>query len=130
MLIHLDKHSGKPVFRQIVDQVSQSIAGGNLRPGDKLASVRELAKDLRVNPMTVSKAYSTLETDGLVERRKGVGIFVAYLSIDEDEREAPLREALERASRLSHRLGVEPEQALHLFAQALESERTKGVPDE
>ncbi len=126
MLIHLDKHSGKPVFRQIADQVSQSIAGGGLGPGERLASVRDLAKELQVNPMTVSKAYSTLEADGLVERRRGIGIFVAQCTIAEEERIEPLREALSRAARLSHRLDIKTDHALRLFSEALDQPTQTG----
>lgn len=68
--------SGLPIYRQIIDQVHALIAGGNLRPGDLLPSVRQVAQAAAINPMTVSKAYSRLEVDGVVERVRGQGMRV------------------------------------------------------
>lgn len=69
--------SGLPIYRQIMDQVHALIAGGNLRPGDLLPSVRQVAQAAAINPMTVSKAYSRLEADGVVERVRGQGMRVS-----------------------------------------------------
>lgn len=69
--------SGLPIYRQIMEQVHALIAGGNLRPGDLLPSVRQVAQAAAINPMTVSKAYSRLEADGVVERVRGQGMRVA-----------------------------------------------------
>ena len=71
MLISIDHHSGVPVFRQIIDQVRFHIASGLLSPGDELPSTRSLSSELGLNPMTVSKAYSLVEAEGIVERRRG-----------------------------------------------------------
>lgn len=76
MLIIADPHSGVPVFRQIVEQVRFHVASGLLKPGDELPSTRALSAQLAVNPMTVSKAYSLLEADGLLERRPGLPLVV------------------------------------------------------
>ena len=82
MLLEIDHHSGVPIYRQIIEQVRQQIMAGQLSEGEQLMSVRELAAQLRVNPMTVSKAYALLEVEGLVERRRGVGLFAARLRKD------------------------------------------------
>jgi GntR family transcriptional regulator len=66
--------SGVPIYRQFADQVHALVAGGKLRPGDMLPSVRQVATAAEVNPMTVSKAYSRLEADGVVERVRGQGM--------------------------------------------------------
>ena len=79
MLLEIDHHSGVPIYRQIIDQVRKQIMAGQLVEGGQLMTVRELAERLKVNPMTVSKAYSLLEIEGLVDRRRGVGLFVAQL---------------------------------------------------
>jgi GntR family transcriptional regulator len=63
--------SGVPIYRQLVEQVRRLIAGGQLPPGTELPSVRELAVTHAVNPMTVSKAYSLLEAEGLLQRNRG-----------------------------------------------------------
>ena len=68
--------SGLPIYRQIMDQVRALIAGGRLAAGELLPSVRQLAADLQVNMMTVSKAYARLEAEGLIERVRGTGMRV------------------------------------------------------
>ena len=83
MLLEIDHHSGQPIYRQVIEQIRRQIMAGQLAPGDQLMSVRELAGRLRVNPMTISKAYSLLEVEGLLERRRGVGLFVAKLRKDQ-----------------------------------------------
>ena len=69
--------SGTPLYRQLVDQVRRLIAGGQLPPGAELPSVRDLAAQYAVNPMTISKAYALLETEGLLERNRGKPMTVA-----------------------------------------------------
>ena len=63
MLIEVDRHSGVPVYRQIMDQIKFHVAGGLLRPGAELPSTRTLSAALGLNPMTVSKSYSLLEME-------------------------------------------------------------------
>jgi GntR family transcriptional regulator len=63
--------SGVPIYRQLIDQIRRLIAGGQLPPGAELPSVREIAIAHAVNPMTVSKAYSLLEAEGLLQRNRG-----------------------------------------------------------
>ncbi|MET0336726.1 MAG: GntR family transcriptional regulator [Caulobacter sp.] len=66
----------QPIWRQIRDRVVAMILDGHLAPGDPLPSVRTVAADSRVNPLTVLKAYQQLADDGLVEKRRGLGMFV------------------------------------------------------
>src|SRR5829696_5019926 len=72
--------SGVPIYRQLLDQIRSQIASGRLPADSFLPSVRQLAQQLQVNPMTVSKAYSLLERDGLVELLRGQGMRVKSLS--------------------------------------------------
>jgi GntR family transcriptional regulator len=67
----LNPASGIPIYRQLVEQVRRLVAGGQLPPGAELPSVRELALAHAVNPMTISKAYSLLEAEGLLQRNRG-----------------------------------------------------------
>lgn len=67
----LNPHSGTPIYRQLVEQVRRLVASGSLAPGDALPSVRELAREHAVNPMTISKAYALLETEGLLTHNRG-----------------------------------------------------------
>ena len=66
----------QPIWRQIKDRVLAAILDGGIKEGEPLPSVRQVALDLHVNPLTVSKAYQELADDGLVERRRGLGMFV------------------------------------------------------
>lgn len=69
--------SGVPIYRQLIDQVLALVASGKLAEGDLLPSVRQVAQAAAVNPMTVSKAYSQLESQGVVTRIRGQGMRVA-----------------------------------------------------
>ena len=73
----LNPNSGIPIFRQLREQVRRMVLSGQLRPGTELPSVRELAAAHAVNPMTISKAYSLLEAEGLLERNRGKPMTVA-----------------------------------------------------
>lgn len=85
MLLTIDHHTGVPIYKQIVEQIRDQVMAERLAEGDQLVSVRELAAQLNVNPMTVSKAYSALEAECLVERRRGVGLFVARIQTRKKE---------------------------------------------
>lgn len=73
----LNPQSGIPIYRQLVEQVRRMVAGGQLKTGDELPSVRELALEHAVNPMTISKAYSLLEVEGLLMRQRGKPMQIA-----------------------------------------------------
>jgi GntR family transcriptional regulator len=89
-LLTIQPASAEPIYRQIVGQLRRLIAGGQLPPGELLPSVREVAGFHAVNPMTVSRAYSLAESEGLLERLRGKGMTVAAQS----------RPALSQAQRL------------------------------
>lgn len=78
----LNPSSGVPIYRQIVQQARFAIASGRIKPGDRLPSVRAIATQLGINPMTVSKAYSTLEQAGVVVRHPGIGMAVSEAGAD------------------------------------------------
>ena len=77
MLIRLNFKSGRPAYLQIVEQVKYAAANGELRAGDPLPSIRVLAEELRVNRNTVAKAYTELEREGVVETRRGKGVYLS-----------------------------------------------------
>ncbi|MCY3811841.1 MAG: GntR family transcriptional regulator [Gammaproteobacteria bacterium] len=81
-MLVLNPSSGVPIYRQIVDKTRRLVATGELAPGDKLPSVRAIATELGINPMTVSKAYSMLDQAGIVVRRAGIGMVVAKAGAD------------------------------------------------
>ena len=77
MLLSIDPNDSRPVFRQITDEVQRCIAVGVLKPGEPLPAVRSLAAELKVNPNTVQHAYRTMEQEGIVYVKRGIGTFVA-----------------------------------------------------
>lgn len=121
MQMHFDIVPGSPVpiYRQIVEQLRRQVAGGQCRPGDELPSVRALAQQHAINPMTVSKAYSLLEAEGLLERRRGLGMVVAAAGASAASPAELLRPALQSAAQQARQLGLDADTALALFAQCL-----------
>ena len=75
--IQITAGSNKPVYKQIVEQISEAIAKGQVRPSDKLPPVRKLAAELVINPNTVARSYTILEQTGLVNTRTGSGTYVS-----------------------------------------------------
>jgi GntR family transcriptional regulator len=114
-----------PIYRQIVEQVQRCIASGQCAAGDELPSVRALAQLHAINPMTVSKAYSLLEAQGLLERRRGMGMFIAELpqAVQPKSRLALLEPTLSAAAVQAIQLGLSDKQALELFTQCLKQAR-------
>lgn len=115
--------STEPIYRQLMAQVRRCVAGGQLRAGDEMPSVRELAQSLAVNPMTISKAFSLLEAEGVLERRRGLAMVIAAdrsKARPVAERLALLKPSLDRAAREAHELQLAPAQALSLFRTVLD----------
>ena len=127
MLIVVDPHSGVPVYRQLMDQIKFHIASGLIKPGDELPSTRGLSAELGVNPMTISKAYSYLEKEQVVERRPGRPLVVkAYEDQQIRERKfEQLRESLALTATMVKQLGIEPREALAIFNSLLTEEDTE-----
>jgi GntR family transcriptional regulator len=73
----LQPTSGVPIYRQLIDQVRRLVASGQLAAGTELPSVREVAAEYTVNPTTISKAYSLLESEGLLQRNRGKPMTIA-----------------------------------------------------
>ena len=119
MLIDIDVHGGVPIYRQVIEQVRRLILTGQMAEGEQLESVANLSSRVKVNPMTISKAYGFLVQDGLVERRRGVGLFVATLPNDteKDKKTAVLAEALRKAASLAVQMEVSEHEARKLFAE-------------
>ena len=88
MVLAIDPKSGVPFYRQIIEQVKFAIARGNLKPGDRLPTMRQLAVDLSINPNTVVRAYREMEIEGVLDTHQGSGTFVS--------RQKPEIDALER----------------------------------
>ena len=98
LMIQIATGDPRPIGRQIVDAVRMKVATGELSPGDQLPSVRGLAQQLTINPNTVAKAYAELTTEGWLESRQGMGLYVAAprQRLSDDERERRLDDAIGR----------------------------------
>ncbi len=122
MRIELNFKSGLPVYLQVVEQIKAAAASGALRAGEPLPSIRPLAEQLRINRNTVAKAYTELESQGVIETVAGRGCFVR-------ENNSPYRkevrlklvaEAIDAAIVQAHHLQVEPKDFLQLVHERLE----------
>lgn len=114
---------GVPIYVQVEEQIHALIAAGQLRPGEQLPTIRELAADLRVNFNTISRAYHDLDREGIISTQRGRGTFVAGVPDEEQtlrkrakKLHAIVRSALEEASRL----GYEPDEIAEAFADEIE----------
>ena len=125
MRFSIQASSAEPIYRQIVEQVRRHVASGQSKAGDELPSVRALAQEHAINPMTVSKAYSLLEAEGLLERRRGLAMRVAaqhQAARPADERIALLRPVLARAAAEARQLQLPRHTVLQLFQTILDED--------
>ena len=121
MFIRLEPSSAVPVYRQIIDQIKYQVAGGTLRAGDRLPSVRELARRLPANQNTVLKAYELLTHEGLLSRRQGDGTFVtdAPSAIKKSERLRKVSTTLAQAAAQAVHFGITAEELHALLDQEI-----------
>lgn len=122
MKINLELESSVPIYVQVEEQIHSLIAAGQLRPGEQLPTIRELAADLRVNFNTIARAYLELDREGIISTQRGRGTFVAGVPNEEQtmrkrskKLHAIMRLALEEASRL----GYEPSEIAEAFEEEL-----------
>lgn len=125
MWFHIDPSSGAPIYRQIVDQVRQAVAGGTLSPGDRLPPVRDLAVELAINPNTVARAYQDLEREGVIETSRGRGTFVSAgaLKVADEERMERLAPVLDRLIAEAYLLGIPEDELTRLLHERLGERR-------
>ena len=119
-------NDGQPIYRQLRDRVVHMILDGVLKEGDPLPSVRNVAAEHRVNPLTVLKAYQALVDEELVEKRRGLGMFVksgARNLLAKAERQKFLNEHWPRVHATIQRLGLSPEELLKAAAASKRKER-------
>ena len=109
-------NDSQPIYRQLRDRVVAMILDGVLKEGDPLPSVRNVAAEYRVNPLTVLKGYQQLVDEGLVESRRGLGMFIntgARSLLLQGERQKFLDEEWPRIYANIQRLGLKPEELLN-----------------
>jgi GntR family transcriptional regulator len=133
IVIEVDLVSHVPIYTQIVEQIKQLIAGGELKPGDQLPTVRQLAANLRVNFNTVARAYRLLDEAGMISTQQGRGTYV--LETTSQQASARLRaEALADLTRsfmaAGARLGFDAKQVEGVVLEMLDRWKEDGVPPE
>jgi GntR family transcriptional regulator len=121
----LSPQSGTPIYRQLMDQVRWMVASNQLKPGDELPSVRELAVEHAVNAMTISKAYSLLEAEGVLTRQRGKPMAVSDELGRRESKAARLQRLAELIAPLAtaaHQLQLETDDVLAAVRASLENE--------
>src|SRR6204780_118369 len=121
-------NDSQPIYRQLRDRVVAMILDGVLKEGDPLPSVRNVAAEYLVNPLTVLKGYQQLVDEGLVESKRGRGMFIntgAHNLLLQGERQKFLTEEWPRISATIQRLGLTPEELLDAAAARSTSKQDK-----
>ena len=128
MRLQIDSESKVPIYIQVEEQIRSLIAAGQLRPGDQLPTIRELAAELRVNYNTIARIYLDLDRDGVISTQRGRGTFVAGVpdegqmaQVRREKLEAIVRSALDEA----HTLGYTPAEITAAFEEELARWRDK-----
>ncbi len=121
MLLQINFKSGKPVYLQLVDQVKAAAAAGTAHPGEALPSIRPLAEELRVNRNTVAKAYTELESQGVIETVAGKGCFIKENNspLKKEVRRKLLADEIDQVIVQAHHLQVTPAEFLDLVSARL-----------
>jgi len=122
MQFQCDTTSRTPIYRQLIEQVRAGVARGRLQPGERLPSVRQLSRELVVNPNTIARAYTELERDGTLITQQGRGVFVAEPRNDltKRARQRQLEERLEQLVVEAFHLGFTAEELLALITKRIE----------
>ncbi len=126
LLFQINPSSGVPIYRQLMEQINRLVASGALQAGDELPSVRQVAGQFAVNPMTISKAYSLLEALGVLERVRGKGMIVASdqsATRSLKKRIDLIQPILREAATQANQLGLPKESVLQALAEYLEESK-------
>ncbi len=115
----LDNQSGVPAYRQIMEQIKYYAVSGTLPAGSRLPSIRELSRNLAVNPTTVVKAYTELQHEGVLEMRQGKGAFISegVPAMSEEARRETLRPLVRRLAVEAQQLGGDESLLWELLAE-------------
>jgi len=123
LLFQINFKSGKPAYLQLVDQVKAAAASGALQPGEALPSIRPLAEELRRNRNTVAKAYSELESQGVIEALPGKRSFLRqnHSPLRKEIRRKLLIEEIDQAIVMAHHLQVPGAEFLELIEERMDA---------
>ncbi len=122
MRLRIEPSSGVPIGRQIAEQIRSQCVVGSLRAGERVPSVRELARELAVNQNTILHVYERLTAEGWLEMRHGSGTFVKANSASSSQKRSQtqmLLAQLRRAARQAQLLGVSPQELRDMLNQSM-----------
>ena len=122
MILPINFKSGMPIYLQVVDQIKAAAASGALRPGEMLPSIRPLAEELRVNRNTIAKAYSELESLGVIETLPGRGCFLKenHSGLRKEVRRKLLIAEIDQVIVQAHHLQVARDEFLELLHERMD----------
>ena len=112
LFIAISTANPDPLYKQVIDQITNAIAGGALGVGEKLPSIREMSRELGISPITIKRAYHDLETGGYIITRSGLGSFVGDISREKlrSGKLAEIRRELSRLVAEGERFGIPPDE--------------------
>jgi len=121
MQFQIDSASRAPIYRQLVGQIREAVARGRLAPQERLPSVRDLSRQLVINPNTVARVYTELEREGVLNTRPGLGVFVAQPRNDltKRARKDRLTALVDQLLTEAVHLGISAEEALALVSERM-----------
>jgi GntR family transcriptional regulator len=124
MKLVIDQESSVPIYIQIEDAIHSQIAAGQLRPGEQLPTIRELAAEIRVNLNTVARAYFELDREGVISTQRGKGTFVSGVPDKkqiEKKRQKLLHSIIHTALEEAHHLGYSPAEIKLVFEEEIQN---------
>ena len=133
MLLQINYKSGKPVYLQVVDQIKAAAASGAMQAGEPLPSIRPLAEDLRVNRNTIAKAYTELESQGVIETIPGKGCFLRPNNspLKKEVRRKLLIDEIDQVVVQAHHLQISRDEFLAIVRERLDAiEKKKRVNEQ
>lgn len=133
LMLHIDFRSGLPIYTQIVNQVQSQVAGGVIKPGDQLPTVRALAEELRVNFNTVARAYRILDEARIISTQQGRGTFITEIpppNVTEKLRREALQALTERYINEARRLEFSKDEITEMITNELKTWRNDSEPDQ
>jgi len=123
MNLEIDFRSGIPIYLQVVERIKDRLAGGQLKPGDQLPTVRSLALDLRVNFNTIARAYRLLDEAGIISTQQGRGTYIMEMpppAVAENMRQKALEELTRRYLADTRRLSASPEELIKFLKEQID----------
>ena len=132
LTLHLDFHSGLPIYTQIVNQIQSQLANGILKPGDQLPTVRAMAEELRVNFNTVARAYRMLDEVRIISTQQGRGTYITEKpppEVSEKLRHESLAALAQRFIAEAIRLGFSEREVSQMVRDSLKSKKEANAKD-